>query len=120
MDWYVDSADHEALSELRHEFGDYLRRHADDGGDIEGSQLVFAELVNNAAEHAGGPMWISVDWGGEHPVLTVWDLGGEFDGSNLAMPDGSAERGRGLAIASALAGELELAARRGGGTRTQA
>lgn len=120
MDWYIDSSDHEALSELRHEFGDYLRRHADADGDIAGSQLVFAELVNNAAEHAGGPIWISVDWGREHPVLTVWDLGDAFDASSITMPDRADERGRGLAIASALAADLELAARHGGGTRTQA
>lgn len=120
MDWYVDSGDHTALTELRHEFGEYLRRHAGAEQDIDGSVLVFAELVNNAAEHAGGPIWVSVDWGSVHPVLTVWDLGTDFDISAVAMPGAGAERGRGLAIAAALAEDLTTAARRGGGTRTQA
>ncbi len=120
MNWYVDSKDAGSLTELRHEFGDYLRRHAAPGSDVDAGILTFSELVSNAAQYAGGDIWVSVDWGLEHPLLTVWDMGPQFQLNEVDMPPPDAVRGRGLAIAASLSEHLEIAARAGGGAKVEA
>ena len=120
MDWYLDDGDSEGATVIRREFVDYLRRHADSEAEIDLAALAFAELVNNGVEHAGGPVWVSVDWAGRHPVVAVNDLGSSFQLSEVAMPDPSAVRGRGLAIAADLAARLDVAQKAGGGARVEA
>ena len=85
MDWYLDDGDSEGATVIRREFVDYLRRHADSEAEIDLAALAFAELVNNGVEHAGGPVWVSVDWAGRHPVVAVNDLGSSFQLSEVAM-----------------------------------
>ncbi len=120
MDWYLDDGDSEGATVIRREFVDYLRRHADPSSEIDLAALAFAELVNNGVEHAGGPVWVSVDWAGRHPIVSVNDLGSSFQMSEVAMPDPTAVRGRGLAIAADLAARLEVAQKAGGGARVEA
>ncbi len=120
MDWYLDAEDREGATVLRREFKRYIERHAAVGADVGSAVLTFAELVNNAVEHASGPVWVSVDWTGEHPVLAVHDLGPSFVLSEVSMPAPQARRGRGLAIAADLASHLEVAAKAGGGSRVEA
>lgn len=120
MDWFLEEGDIEGASTLRREFADYLRRHAAEGSDIDGAVLTFAELTNNAVEHGGGPVWISVDWQSLQPILAVHDLGPSFELGELTMPDPSAMRGRGLAIASDIAARIEVAAKAAGGSRIEA
>lgn len=118
MDWYVDSK--ENVSELRRQFSEYLSRHASPGSDVLGAALTFSELVTNAFEHGGGSVWISVDWTGTLPVLTVRDIGPSFDFATVGTAADHQARGRGLAIASSLARDLEVAVRDHGGSSVTA
>lgn len=120
MDWYIDSGDSEAATVIRREFVDYLQRHAEKGADVDLAALAFAELVNNGVEHAGGPVWVSVDWAGRHPIVSVNDLGSSFQFGDVAMPDPGAVRGRGLAIAADIAASFDVAQKAGGGARVEA
>lgn len=119
MDWYLDTSTSRNVTDLRHNFEDYLRRHAVPGSDLDGASLIFGELVTNALRHAGGPAWISVDWSGPQPVITVQDLGPGFE-LEIVEPDLVSEGGRGLYIVSHLADELRVAGKRGGGAAVSA
>lgn len=118
MDWYVE--DKMQASELRRQFTDYVRRHAAPGADVDAAALTFSELVANAFEHGGGAVWVSVDWTDELPVLTVRDMGPSFEFAAVGTAADHEERGRGLAIATSLAKDLEVAARNSGGSTVTA
>ena len=76
--------------------------------------MAVAELVANAYEHGAGPIWVTLDWTDERPLLAVHDLGPTFE-INTVPPDALAERGRGLWLVSQLTTELTAAAKRAGG-----
>ncbi len=118
MDWYVDSSDVERVSDLRREFAAYIKRHGAPGEDVAGAELAFSELITNAAQHATGPMWVSVDWTALTPIVSVYDLGPSFVLDPEAIP--TAAGGRGLAIAASLAESLAIEARESGGSRVEA
>ncbi len=115
MDWYLDSATPAEAASLRREVTDYLQRHAAPDQDIDAAALTFAELLNNAVEHGSSPVWVSVDWTASRPVASISDLGPGFVLESVAAADPYAERGRGLAIAAALAQRLEVHMREQGG-----
>ena len=116
MDWYVDTMDPAAVRELRHLAVDFLRRHAETTADLSGAELVVAELLANAAEHAAGPAWVSLSWGGKNPTLTVRDLGPGFE-LPKGLPDDLAEGGRGLFIVNSVVDQLSVASRHGVGAK---
>jgi len=118
--WYVESAESDVASRLRREVGAYLRRHAAPGSDLAAADLIVAELVANALEHAPGPLWVRVDWSAERPRLEVHDLGPGFELRTELPQDPLALRGRGLAITAALTDELHAAAKAAGGTKVSA
>lgn len=120
MDWYLDATDPEAVRNLRHEIGDYLRRHAADDADTDAAELAVAELLGNVVRHAPGPAWVSLSWATELPTLVVHDLGPGFDLAGVLPADPLAESGRGLFIVSSLTPELTAAARAHGGARVSA
>ncbi len=120
MDWYLEAGDVDALPELRHELRRYLARHAEPGGDVEGAEIVFSEIVTNAIRHASGPAWISVDWSGAEPVLTVRDLGPGFELDAVRDAPPRPEGGVGLRIVSHLTRELSVASRSAGGAEVSA
>lgn len=122
MDWYLEPGSADAVRALRDEFGAYLRRHAEPGSDIEGAELVAAELVANAVRHAPGPSWVRLNWTGAQPVLEVNDLGAGFElKDEPRLPeDPLSLGGRGLYIAAHLSKELSVASKRAGGTRATA
>lgn len=116
MDWYFDGRDPEAVSVLRREITEYLHRHADDAEQLDEAELVVSELLGNTARHAAGPVWATVSWPGEEPVLAVRDLGPGFDPAMLESVDDDptspyAESGRGLFLISRLAPAFEAVAR---------
>ncbi|GHJ49374.1 hypothetical protein Cs7R123_67160 [Catellatospora sp. TT07R-123] len=119
MDWLLSPPTPEAGSLLRREIGTYLARHADDPVAVPEAELTVSELIMNAVEHAGGPIWVSVDWHRVHPTITVHDLGPLFT-PDLTPPLVTAERGRGMWLVSQLATDLAVAAKRGGGKRVSA
>lgn len=118
VDWCLD-ANVGDVGALRHEMRHYLRRHGSPDSDIHGAELVFSELVTNAVLHAGGMVWISVDWSEDMPTLTVQDLGPDFELDPVNPPPTSGS-GRGLFIVSNLVAELDRAAKAGGGNRVVA
>ncbi len=120
MDWYVPN-ERGATRELRREFMRFITRHASPDSDLEAAQLIFSELLTNAVESSDGPVWVSLDWGGQQPVLSVNDLGPGFElPDNTDMPDPSVVGGRGLLIVTHLVGHLEVARKAAGGSRVRA
>jgi anti-sigma regulatory factor (Ser/Thr protein kinase) len=120
VDWYAELSDHATVRALRHEVSAYLRRHSDPYSDLDGADLVVSELLANVARHAAGPAWVSISWSGRQPVIMVRDLGPGFTLTSLEPPPPDSEGGRGLVIASRLAGGLAVAAGRAGGSTVTA
>ncbi len=116
MDWYVDRGMPTALTELRREVKAQLARHSDASpDDLADAELIAAELLANAVDHSQGPIWVSLEWSGPRPTLSVHDMGELFT-LPVAAPDVAQPRGRGLWIVSQLAPELSVAGRRAGKT----
>jgi anti-sigma regulatory factor (Ser/Thr protein kinase) len=138
MDWFLEAADQ--VGDFRRELGGYLARHAAPGnqGTIEDAELVASEAVGNAIRHTSGPVWVSLSWTSELPLLRVHDIGPGFDTGLLRSthdlhpeaggdgvprgavpsPEGSVEEGesgRGLFIIQALAPKVEVSLRRHAG-----
>jgi len=119
VDWYLDSTDPSAVSELRREIRDYLGRHGDPSGGFDEAEVVVSELLGNTARHAAGPVWVTLSWRASAPTIVVRDLGPGFDADVLARTDVESidplqESGRGLFLISVLAPALETAAREQG------
>ena len=66
VDWYLPNVAG-AASVLRKDIAGYVRRHAQEGSDILGAELICAELINNAIENSDSPVWVSLDWGRDDP-----------------------------------------------------
>ncbi len=116
VDWFLERSALTTASRLRREIRAYLERHGAGGlGDLDAAELAVAELLANACEHGAGPIWVTLDWTGERPLLAVHDLGPTFEISTVAPPDALAQRGRGLWLVSQLTTELSAAAKRAGG-----
>jgi predicted ArsR family transcriptional regulator/anti-sigma regulatory factor (Ser/Thr protein kinase) len=114
VDYYLDPGVPGAVSDLRRDVVAYLRRHADDPTQVDDAELAVAELVGNAVDHSGGPVWVSVDWSGPRPLLAVHDLGEHFSANADLPEDALAESGRGMFLAAHLTEQLAVAARRVG------
>jgi DNA-binding NarL/FixJ family response regulator/anti-sigma regulatory factor (Ser/Thr protein kinase) len=119
MEWYLDPEQAHGASALRREVLAYLRRHATPESDLQGAALVVGELLANARQHAPGPAWVRVDWTEDRPQLEVHDLGPGF-AVDARPPPADAERGRGLFLAHAFAGDLARAGKRAGGSKVTA
>lgn len=118
MEWVLEGRDAAAVRALRRELMAYVRRHGAPGSDFAGAEIVVAELVANAFEHAPGPAWVRVDWGGRQPRLEVHDLGPGFElGERRPASPG---RCGGLFVADAVAGDLAWASKRAGGSKVTA
>ena len=123
VDWFLEPDNRRAVSDLRHEVMDYLRRHGKPDSDLDAAELVFAEVVGNAVRHASGPAWVSLTWGELNPTLTVRDLGPGFDprtGRGEVDPRGLPEHGLGLYLVRRLAPTFEAEARAVGGMTVSA
>jgi DNA-binding NarL/FixJ family response regulator/anti-sigma regulatory factor (Ser/Thr protein kinase) len=117
LEWALTGAGPEAVSALRREVMAYLWRHAQPDSDLAAAEIVVAELLNNAFEHAPGPAWVRASWAGECPRLEVHDLGPGFT-LDPELPQPEAERGRGLFLVSAIADDLAVAAKPHHGSKT--
>ncbi len=76
---------------------------------------MVSELLANAYDHGTGPIWVTLDWTAERPLLSVHDLGPAFEIGVVARPEQLARRGRGLWLVSQFTTELSTAAKRAGG-----
>lgn len=116
MDWVLHPPTPETASALRTEIASYLRRHAAEPSQVDLAEIAVSELLGNAVEHAGGTIWVCLDWGAARPLLSVHDMGPVFP-LDLTDPDVTSVRGRGLWLVSRLADDLAVAAKGGGGKR---
>lgn len=137
VEWTLEPADPSAVPQLRRQIMAALSRIATPGADLSGAEIVVAELIGNAMAHTKGRAWITLRWDGDHPLLSVADLGPGFgpaagggpaqvNGPSLVdsgrtlrpqLPDDPlAEGGRGLYLVAHLALDVAIAARSTGGT----
>ncbi len=120
MDWYLDRSDEDSAQRLRSELKDFLERHSTPDSDIEAALLGSWELIANGVRHAPGPVWVSLDWTEDQPVIEVHDVGPGFDlEEGLAKVPGE-DGGFGLKLAYRLGEDLRASAKRGGGARVSA
>jgi DNA-binding NarL/FixJ family response regulator/anti-sigma regulatory factor (Ser/Thr protein kinase) len=110
MEWALNGANAEAVTALRREIMAYLKRHAEPDSDLAGAEIVVAELLTNAFQHAPGPTWVRTSWTRERPRLEVHDLGEGFT-FRPSLPEPAAAAGRGLFLVNAIADEVEVAAK---------
>jgi predicted ArsR family transcriptional regulator/anti-sigma regulatory factor (Ser/Thr protein kinase) len=116
VDWFLERSAPTLASQLRREIRSYLERHGTGSEyDLQAAELTASELLANAYDHGAGPIWVTLDWTTELPLLAVHDLGPTFELGTLQRPDRLAERGRGLWLVSQFATELSIAAKRAGG-----
>lgn len=120
MDWYLDRSNEEGAQRLRAELKSFLDRHSTPDSDIEAALLGSWELIANGIRHAPGPIWVSLDWSKDQPVIDVHDVGPGFDlEEGLAKVPGE-DGGFGLKLAYQLGEDLRAAAKKGGGARVSA
>lgn len=117
MEWALTGGAAEAVSALRREIMAYLQRHAEPDSDFAAAEIVVAELLNNAFEHAPGPAWVRASWARERPRLEVHDLGPGFE-LHPELPEPGEERGHGLFLVNAITDEVKLAAKPRGSKMT--
>jgi anti-sigma regulatory factor (Ser/Thr protein kinase) len=104
---------------VRRDVRRFLESEADrEHSDLDAAELVVGELVANAVRHGAPPFGICIDWHGDEPVLCVVDRGRGMKPVYPA-PGPQSERGRGLLLVRALAGDVlvDTAAEERSGTR---
>jgi anti-sigma regulatory factor (Ser/Thr protein kinase) len=127
VEWALEPADAAGVSRLRHQIMGSLTRVAAADADLDGCEIVVAELLSNALAHTTGRAWVSLRWDGLHPLLSVADLGpgfpavpGLFDTEHNLLArlprDPLSEGGRGLYLIAHLALDVAVAPRSTGGT----
>ena len=101
---------------LRQNCMTYLKSHTVGDSDIDGAEMIVAELIGNVVRHALGSALFHIDWHAMRPVLLVLDAGPGFTKPPVTtLDDPYAESGRGLALVSALGTCVEWGNRTGGG-----
>ncbi len=84
----------------------FLETQADaERSDLDAAELVVGELIANAVRHGAPPFGVCIDWHDDPPMLCVVDRGPGMRAVYPA-PDWRSERGRGLLLVRALAGEV--------------
>ncbi len=104
--WSYVGARAEETSRVRRDVRVFLESEADaTRSDIDAAELVVGELVANAVRHGAPPFGICIDWHEDPPILCVVDRGRGMRPLYPA-PDPESERGRGLLLVRALAGDV--------------
>ena len=118
--WTFQAADSRAASRARTEVVARLRAVGLNREEALNAELVFGELVGNVVRYATGTIEVLLDVSGHAPVLHVLDEGGGFEFRPRLPIDVMSERGRGLFLVNAVAEELSVERRRGGGSHARA
>jgi serine phosphatase RsbU (regulator of sigma subunit)/anti-sigma regulatory factor (Ser/Thr protein kinase) len=118
--WYFDSTDASAAQSARRAFTAGLRARFADAECIYKAEVVFGELVGNAARYAPGPVEVTVDWSGPAPVLHVLDEGPGFHHVPALPRDVYSESGRGLFMISLSSEDFSVSKRPQGGSHARA
>ncbi len=117
--WSFDSRNSTAARHTREAFAHALGRRGGDHSVLPDAELVFGELVGNAARHAPGRVDVILDRTGTHFVLNVLDHGPGFRHVSRLPTDPLSESGRGLFIVSALSEEFSVSPRADGGSHAR-
>lgn len=132
-----DAHDEVAATQAHDALIEYLRREAEDEGELSGpylhqgtsdheenltgAEVIFTELVSNVRKHAASRASVGVSWRVDgRAVLEVTDEGPGLDLSDWRPAHHLADSGRGLVIVSALSGDMAVTPRPGRGTRIKA
>jgi len=118
--WFFDAGDAVAAQAARRAFTQGLCERAAHHDCIHRAEVVFGELVGNAARYAPGPVEVTVDWSGSSPVIHVLDQGPGFHHVPVLPRDVYSESGRGLFIISSLSEDFSVAKRPSGGSHARA
>ncbi|MGR4065286.1 MAG: SpoIIE family protein phosphatase [Vulcanimicrobiaceae bacterium] len=118
--WFFDASDADAAQRARREFTDGLRARAADPVFVYRAEVVFGELVGNAARYTPGPVEVAVDWSGTLPVLHVLDDGPGFSHVPALPRDVYSESGRGLFIIELMSKTFSVSKRPQGGSHARA
>jgi len=106
--WHYESWSAQSALRQRIAFVDTLRAQASSDSDLDGAAMIFAELVGNVVQHAGGPVRIDVVWRNDGRArLTVSDRGPGFNYSRKNS-DPYADNGRGLFIVGTIGDSLAI------------
>jgi anti-sigma regulatory factor (Ser/Thr protein kinase) len=117
---FFDASDAVAGQAARRAFTEGLRARGTDPDCIANAEVVFGELVSNAARYAPGLIEVAVDWTGTAPVLHVLDAGPGVRHVPALPRDVFSESGRGLFIISELSDDFSVAKRPQGGSHARA
>lgn len=118
--WRFDTSDAAVAQAARR---DFARRLADSGaGDdaVSRAELVFGEMLSNAARHAPGPVRVSATIDAAGCTLEVRDFGPGFRTARRSRSEELAESGRGLHLIRGFAREVRLENEVDGGARVLA
>ncbi len=73
--------------------------------DLDAAEQIVGELLANAVRHGAPPFGVCIDWDDDPPTLCIVDRGPGMP-PLYAVPEPQSERGRGLLLVRALAGDL--------------
>lgn len=118
--WMFEASDAQAGRRARREFAELLSALGGTYEQVHAAEVVFGELVGNAARHAPGPVEVAVDLSGPAPVLNVLDNGRGFHYIPALPADVYSESGRGLYLISLLSEDFHVSKRAGGGSQARA
>jgi serine phosphatase RsbU (regulator of sigma subunit)/anti-sigma regulatory factor (Ser/Thr protein kinase) len=118
--WTFDSSDWRAARRVRREVLANLEACAEPGSDLKAAELIFGELAANAAQHAGGPIDVALEWRDRAAVLHLIDRGEGYTTAEEREADLLTEHGRGLWLVQRLGAELTVEPLPGFGTHVRA
>jgi anti-sigma regulatory factor (Ser/Thr protein kinase) len=105
--WSCVRSDARDATSARRDVRDFLALHADEGSDLDATEMIVGELIANVIRHAPGPIGVYCSWHGDRATLVVADRGPGIPTLRV-LPDTIAEAGRGLLIVAALAVALTV------------
>ena len=104
--WSYVGSRADQIASVRSEIRRFLEEQADARlSDLDAAELVAGELLANAVRHGAPPFGVCIDWHEDPPMLCIVDRGPGMRPLYPA-PGPQSERGRGLLLVRALAGDL--------------
>jgi PAS domain S-box-containing protein len=117
--WSFDANDGTAAQAAREAFVARLAAEGVSHDDRLAYEIVFGEIVGNAARYTPGPLDLVLERSGTRFVLAALDRGPGFDWDGRPPRDAFAENGRGLFLIETLASDVHVERMGGYGTYLQ-
>lgn len=107
--WRFHASDARAAHVARLEVAEYLQRMCGNTDETFASELIVGELLANTVAHAPGLVEMTIEFGGDRPVLVVRDSGPGLGELRSTLPeDPFDERSRGLFLVHALSAGVSV------------